>query len=217
MINWSHVDTVLLDMDGTLLDLAFDNYFWQAYVPMKYAEEKGISKAEGFAKVAQWTGQHYGTLNWYSVSFWSQELGLDVAQLKHELAHQVAVRPGAEQFLQALQQTDKEVLLVTNADPVALDIKMEATALEPYFHALYSSHTFGAAKEHENFWHSLRKQHDFNPEKTLFIDDNAHVLDAAKDYGIQHLASIHQPDSGLPAKTDTLPYFGIRRFAEVLP
>lgn len=32
-IAWQEVDTVLLDMDGTLLDLAFDNYFWQTLVP----------------------------------------------------------------------------------------------------------------------------------------------------------------------------------------
>ncbi|KEP73664.1 nucleotidase, partial [Microbacterium sp. SUBG005] len=32
-IDWQAVDTVLLDMDGTLLDLAFDNYFWQKLVP----------------------------------------------------------------------------------------------------------------------------------------------------------------------------------------
>ena len=32
-IAWQEVDTVLLDMDGTRLDLAFDNYFWQTLVP----------------------------------------------------------------------------------------------------------------------------------------------------------------------------------------
>ena len=26
MINWQQIDTVFLDMDGTLLDLHFDNY-----------------------------------------------------------------------------------------------------------------------------------------------------------------------------------------------
>ena len=27
LIDWTHIDTVLLDMDGTLLDLSFDNWF----------------------------------------------------------------------------------------------------------------------------------------------------------------------------------------------
>ena len=27
-VDWTEVDHVLLDMDGTLLDLAFDNDFW---------------------------------------------------------------------------------------------------------------------------------------------------------------------------------------------
>lgn len=42
-IAWQDVDTVLLDMDGTLLDLAFDNYFWQKLVPETYGAKQGIS------------------------------------------------------------------------------------------------------------------------------------------------------------------------------
>lgn len=217
MINWSAIDTVLLDMDGTLLDLAFDNYFWQTHVPMQYAKKAGISNAEGFAKVAQWTNAHYGTLNWYSLAFWSKELDMDLATLKYDLAHQVALRPGAEDFLQALNDAGKQVVLVTNADPLALDIKMEATGLEPYFHDLISSHTHGAAKESASFWPSLRQQMSFDNPSTLFVDDNLHVLQTAEDFGIAHLASIRQPDSGLPARPDTQPYFGIRHFNEIMP
>lgn len=43
-IDWQAVDTVLLDMDGTLLDLAFDNYFWQKLVPETYGEQQGIPR-----------------------------------------------------------------------------------------------------------------------------------------------------------------------------
>ena len=39
MINWKNIDTVLLDMDGTLLDLHFDNHFWQTFVPLRYAQQ----------------------------------------------------------------------------------------------------------------------------------------------------------------------------------
>ena len=39
MIDWNAINTVLLDMDGTILDLHFDNYFWKEYVPQKYAEK----------------------------------------------------------------------------------------------------------------------------------------------------------------------------------
>lgn len=217
MINWSSIDTVLLDMDGTLLDLSFDNYFWQAYVPMQYAEQKGLSKAEGFAKVSAWTNAQIGSLNWYSLPYWSQELDMDIETLKRGLAHHITLRPGTEKFLQALRAADKEIVLVTNADPLVLDIKMEATGIEPYFHELYSSHTFNAAKEQSEFWPALHQQHTFDANKTLFIDDNFDVLSAAREFGIAHLASIRQPDTGLPARLDTAPYFGIRHFDEILP
>ncbi|MCP4043692.1 MAG: haloacid dehalogenase, partial [Gammaproteobacteria bacterium] len=35
VINWNSIHTVLLDMDGTLLDLHFDNQFWLEHVPLR--------------------------------------------------------------------------------------------------------------------------------------------------------------------------------------
>ncbi|MEO1576619.1 MAG: HAD family hydrolase, partial [Pseudomonadota bacterium] len=33
LVAWSDIDNVLLDMDGTLLDLNFDTVFWLQVVP----------------------------------------------------------------------------------------------------------------------------------------------------------------------------------------
>ena len=41
--DWENIETVLLDMDGTLLDLHFDNHFWLQHVPVCYAEKHGLS------------------------------------------------------------------------------------------------------------------------------------------------------------------------------
>jgi len=38
-INWSEIDTILLDMDGTLLDLNFDLHFWMEYLPLVLANK----------------------------------------------------------------------------------------------------------------------------------------------------------------------------------
>ncbi len=44
--DWETVDTVLLDMDGTLLDKHFDDFFWEHYVPEIYAENNDLTPLE---------------------------------------------------------------------------------------------------------------------------------------------------------------------------
>ncbi|MHB1015789.1 MAG: hypothetical protein ACYC2W_11000 [Desulfurivibrionaceae bacterium] len=43
ILDWQAIDTVLLDMDGTLLDRHFDDYFWEHYVPENYALAHDLS------------------------------------------------------------------------------------------------------------------------------------------------------------------------------
>ena len=43
---WSTIETIMFDMDGTLLDLHFDNFFWLKMVPQCYAKIKGITNKE---------------------------------------------------------------------------------------------------------------------------------------------------------------------------
>ena len=69
-VNWSAIDTLMLDMDGTLLDLHFDNYFWQHWVPVKYAEKHRLSVAEAREKLIPRFRALEGTMQWYCVDFW---------------------------------------------------------------------------------------------------------------------------------------------------
>ena len=217
MIDWHDIDTVLLDMDGTLLDLAFDNYFWQDYVPRQYALQKQVTDSEALATLSEWIGRHQGTLNWYCLDFWSDELGLDIAGLKRKVAERIGYRPGAEQFLQSLHDSGRRVIMVTNAHPDALSLKVERTGIDRYFHELVSSHSYRAAKEEQAFWSALQQQHPFQSPRTLLVDDSLPVLSSAQQYGIGHLWSILHPDSSAPARHHTDPFPAIVDFHGVMP
>jgi putative hydrolase of the HAD superfamily len=182
-------------MDGTLLDLRFDNYFWQELVPAKYAERHGLKLADARAALEPRFAAHRGQLAWYCTDFWSRELNLPVAALKHEVRDRIGWLEGARKFLTHVRTLGKRMLLVTNAHTDTLRIKNEQTGLASHFDALISAHTFGQPKEHPGFWQALQWENPFEAERTLFVDDSLPVLRAARDYGIAHLVAVTHPDS----------------------
>jgi len=198
--DWSKINTVFLDLDGTLLDLHFDNHFWLEHVPLRYAEHHGLDHGEARAILDKKYAAVMGSLSWYCIDYWSRELQLDIAELKREMAHKIAVRPLVEDFLQYVHMHGKRVVLVTNAHSASVAIKMEKTGLRPHFDRIITSHELGLAKEEAAFWPALQKIEPFDPQRTLFIDDNFHVLDSARNYGIAHLLAIKKPDSQGPDK-----------------
>ncbi|KAF1054876.1 MAG: GMP/IMP nucleotidase YrfG [Stenotrophomonas maltophilia] len=192
---WSEIDTVLLDMDGTLLDLHYDNHFWLSVLPQRYAEHHGLDAAQAQARLLPLFRDNAGQLNWYCLDFWTRELDLPVRELKRELAHLIALRPGADGFLAALRAADKRVALITNAHRDSLALKLERVELAPWFDRLISSHDYGFAKEHQGFWTALQADFGFDPARSLFIDDSLPVLRSARTYGIAHLLAVREPDS----------------------
>lgn len=216
MIRWQDIDTVLLDMDGTLLDLHYDNHFWGEYLPRRFAAIKGIAPADALAQFAGHFDELHGTLAWYCLDHWSQLLDLDIPALKREVRHMIRIRPHALEFLRQLHASPRQVVLVTNAHPITLDIKMAEIDIRPWFDAVVVSHQFAAAKEEQRFWERLQAQHPFDPARTLFIDDTESVLQAARDYGIAHLLTLLQPDSQRQKRIDTH-FPGIHHFDEIMP
>lgn len=215
MIDWREIDTVLLDMDGTLLDLHFDSHFWLEHLPRRYRELHQLDEASQEALRARIVGEQ-GTLNWYSLAYWSRELGVDIVALKREVQHLIGLRSDALDFLKWLKQAHPRVILATNADRASLALKLPLTGLESYLDAIVSSEDVGAAKEEQAFWFALQKIEAFDPARTLFIDDNARVLESAREFGIKHLLGIKQPDSQRPEK-ELQEFIALDRFAHLLP
>jgi HAD superfamily hydrolase (TIGR01509 family) len=193
--DWSAIDTVLLDLDGTLLDLAFDTRFWRDTIPNAWAHARGVTLEQARAQLVPRFREREGTLDWYSVVFWSRELGLDVAALKRAAMHEVRWLAGVPEFLATLRRNGKRLVLFTNAHPASLAIKDECTGVSRYLDAMFTSHAFSWPKEDARFWESIRRSEPFDPGRSIFVDDSPAVLAAARAAGIRWVIGLRHPDS----------------------
>ena len=198
--SWSGIDTVLLDMDGTLLDKYFDDYFWEEYIPKIFAEVNNLSPEDAHKALLARYQRVESTLQWTDLDYWSDQLQLDIPELKCRIDHLIQVHPYVIDFLKFTQSIGKDIHLVTNAHSKTLEIKMRKTALGPWFTRIICSEEVGEAKEHPEFWGNLEKMLGFDKERTLLADDTLKVLRSARDAGIRHLIHVARPSSRLPVQ-----------------
>jgi len=215
-VYWSEIDTVLLDMDGTLLDLHFDTYFWLEHLPLRYAQIHQLEPGEARRWLHERIIAERGTLNWYCLDYWSRELNVDIVALKREIADRIAFRPHVKDFLAALKHQGIRTVIVTNAHRGSLNLKIEQTAIDDYVDHVISSHDYQLPKEEQGFWQRLQQEEPFDPARTLLVDDSLPVLEAAREYGISHLLCIVQPDSQQPPR-EIEHFDSIDHFNELTP
>lgn len=215
-IDWNDIDTVLLDMDGTLLDRHFDDFFWEHHVPEHYAKERGLSMSEAKDEILHRYRREEGKLTWFDVDFWSKELKLDIMALKEQVNHLIQVHPHVLEFLGFLRDSKKVVALVTNAHSRTLDIKMRKTRLGPWFDHVVCAHDLGLPKEDPAFWGRLETVVSFHPGRTLLAEDKEDNLRSARAHGIGHLVYISKPSTSQPAAGSS-EFLSIHGFNELIP
>ncbi len=213
--SWSQIDTVLLDMDGTLLDKYFDDHFWEEYIPKIFAQNNSLSEEEARKVLLQRYQRVESTLQWCDLDYWSEQLDLDIPELKCKVDHLIKVHPYVTDFLDYTRKIGKKIYLVTNAHSKTLHIKMEKTALGSHFDQIVCAEEIGYAKEQPEFWQKLEDHLGFSKSSTLLADDTAKVLHSASQYGIGFPIFVARPSSRIPVKFSP-DYASITYFDELI-
>lgn len=214
-VNWNKIEFILLDLDGTLLDLNFDLHFWLEYIPKVYSEKHNISFQDAKKIIVSRIESQEGKLTWYCLDFWEENLGLDIMKLKKDISYLIQVHKHVLDFLNAAKKNKKQIFLVTNAHRKGIDLKMEASGLQSYFDKIISSHDFGSPKQDQKFWIELANTIDFDKDRSIFFDDSLDVLEAASKFSIKNIVAINKPSTKLDKKN--IPGFiNIENFSEVM-
>ncbi|MEO6186724.1 MAG: GMP/IMP nucleotidase [Steroidobacteraceae bacterium] len=211
-----HIDTLLLDLDGTLLDLAFDTHFWLEVVPEYYGAARGLSASDALEQeIRPRMRAAEGTLNWYCLDYWSRMLDLDLSVIKTRHDERIAWLPGAQDFLQLQRRAGRRLVLATNSHPETLRIKDEKAGIRPFLDVMHSSHDFGAPKEFAEFWLRFRNAVGYDPARAAFIDDNPRVLTAALRSGIECVIAVTDPDSSRPPRVPPADMLHVRAVTQI--
>jgi HAD superfamily hydrolase (TIGR01509 family) len=216
IIDWNEIDTVMLDMDGTLLDRHFDDHFWLEHVPLRWASKHGTTIEHAKGHLLNLFRSQENTLNWTDLDYWSDRLQVDIPILKKEVEHLIAVHPYVIEFLLFLKQHEKSVWLVTNAHSKTLDLKLKKTLIGPYFDGIVSAHQVGLPKEDERFWSKLQEFIPYNAAKTMLGEDSETNLTTAEKYGIRYLVYVARYSSMvLPRQSER--FCSIHYFNQLIP
>lgn len=193
--DWQSIDTVLLDLDGTLLDQAYDNHVWRDLIPQRFASARGLEPEEAYAQIMRLFHGRRGTLDFYDIDYWTRTLGVDITALHREVRALAGWLPGARQFLARMRAMGKRLVLLTNSHPAALTVKHEQTGVLDLLDAAASSQEFGAPKEDARFWQAAQARFGYDPARSLFADDNSHMLEAARAAGVRWVYGVRHWDT----------------------
>ena len=179
------IEFLLIDMDGVILDNAYDNDFWQNQIPEVIADNKGIAFDDAKRLAIQIFNYKKNTRDWYDVDYWSNMLSIDIeAQKRSEKSFsRISLYDGVIDTLSVLKNKTKTIL-ITNAHRKTLNIKLEKYNLTPYFDEMVCAHELNYVKEDIQLWYMLRSKYRLDYEKTLLVEDTINNINVGLSAGI---------------------------------
>lgn len=202
-VNWAGIDDVLLDMDGTLLDRHFDNFFFEEELPRRYAVLHGIPFDEARDRLMAMYRSVEGELAWTDLHYWTGQVGIDVVAMHRELDHMIGFLPGAESFLTEVRRRGKRITILTNAHAAGVGVKTAKTGLDRYVDRIVDAFEVGYLKMRREYWPTCQKLVGFDPARALFVDDDEGCLHAAQQFGLAQIIHSAKSSSRLPAEASS--------------
>jgi GMP/IMP 5'-nucleotidase len=197
-LDWDRIDDVLLDMDGTLLDRHFDNFFFEEELPRRYAAMQGLSFEAAHDRLMAMYRSVEGELAWTDLHYWTKRVGIDVVAMHKELDYMIGFLPGAEAFLRELRARGKRIIVLTNAHQAGVAVKSAKTGLDRYVDRIVDAFEVGYLKMRPEYWPACQQLVEFNPTRSLYVDDDESCLGAARQFGIAGIVHSAKSSSKLP-------------------
>jgi putative hydrolase of the HAD superfamily len=163
---------ISFDVDGTLVDLEYNNLVWFKEIPQLVAQKKKIGFEESIKLVQDEynkLGEH--NLNWYDIKYWISYFGLGISYKKilEKYEPQIKIFPDVVPTLKELKK-DFILISITAMPREFLVPKMKK--LKKYFKYIFSSLSdFKEIKNSEIYLRICQKL-KVKPEQVLHIGDH---------------------------------------------
>ncbi len=163
---------ISFDVDGTLVDLEYNDLIWFKEIPELVAKKKKIS----FEKSLKYVHEEYAklgehNLNWYDINYWISYFGIEISPDKifEKYEPQVKIYPEVISLLEELKK--KYTLIVITAMPREFLIpKMKN--LEKYFKFSFSALSDFKELKNSEIYSKISKALKVPPKQILHIGDH---------------------------------------------
>ena len=165
------IKIISFDVDGTLVDLEYNDLVWFKEIPELVAKKKKISFEESLKLVKEeYSKLGEYNLNWYDIKYWISYFDLEVSYKKilEKYESQVKIFPDVIPTLKELRKDF--ILIVTTAMPREFLIpKMKK--LEPYFKTSFSALSDFKELKNSEIYFKICKILNVYPEQIMHIGD----------------------------------------------